>query len=253
MADPKVYVFIDNSNVFISAKEAAEKREGNSARFEVRLNFENLARLAISGRQIGKVAVVGSIPPPDKTMWSRLEAAMGIAPELYEHGSLSGGEQGLDQCLQVHMLRAISDNAEPQIAVLMTGDGAGYDDGVGFYADLERMHAAGWGIEVISWRRNCKRTLREWAEKAGTFIALDDYYDSITFLEGGRASVPIDTKIRTVSSIGRTPLQIAEEKMRKEMEAKVKEIEKAASERLEEQKEKFRKKTNYEKKVGKRK
>ena len=27
----------------------------------------------------------------------------------------------------------------------MTGDGAGYDDGVGFHADMERMYAAGWG------------------------------------------------------------------------------------------------------------
>ena len=44
---------------------------------------------------------------------------------------MSGKEQGLDQCLQVHMLRAIHDCPTPQVAVLMTGDGAGYDDGVG--------------------------------------------------------------------------------------------------------------------------
>ena len=41
------------------------------------------------------------------------------------------------------MLRAVSDHRDPQIAVLMTGDGAGYDDGVGFHADMAQMHAAG--------------------------------------------------------------------------------------------------------------
>ena len=96
-----------------------------------------------------------------------LELATGIKPELYERGEFSGGEQGLDQCLQVHMLRAISDNHEPQIAVLMTGDGAGYDDGVGFHADMERMHAAGWGVEVLSWQNHCRRALREWATSYG--------------------------------------------------------------------------------------
>jgi hypothetical protein len=85
-----------------------------------------------------------------------LREKTGIVPELYERGGLSGGEQGLDQCLQVHMLRAISDNADPHVAVLLTGDGAGYDDGVGFHADTERMHAAGWAIEVLSWEHSCR-------------------------------------------------------------------------------------------------
>jgi len=80
------------------------------------------------------------------------------------------------------MLRAISDNSEPQIAVRLTGDGAGYDDGVGFHADIERMYAAGWGIEVLSWERSCRRTLRDWASTKGAFVKLDNYYNSITFL-----------------------------------------------------------------------
>ena len=64
----------------------------------------------------------------------------------------------------------------------LTGDGAGYDDGVGFHADIERMYAAGWGIEVLSWGRSCRRTLRDWASTKGAFVKLDNYYNSITFL-----------------------------------------------------------------------
>ena len=74
-------------------------------------------------------------------------------------------------------------NGDPGIVVLLTGDGAGFSDGVGFHADLELMHNRGWRVEVLSWRHSCNRRMREWAEQNGKFIALDDFYDSVTFME----------------------------------------------------------------------
>ena len=205
-----VLLFVDNSNVFISAKQEASRREGSDAKGQVRLQFDQLLQLALAGRRLARAFVVGSIPPEQRAVWQQLEAATGVRPELYERGKVSGVEQGLDQCLQVHMLRAISDYPDPQIAVLMTGDGAGYDDGVGFHADLARMHAAGWGIEVISWLRSCRRTLHDWATEKGVFIPLDDYYGSITFLEEGiRRSTVLDLSRRAVSLPKLNPAQRA--------------------------------------------
>jgi hypothetical protein len=221
MPDPVVYLFIDNSNIFISAKDEAEKREGRPARGQVRLQFENLVDLAVANRQLGKVCVVGSIPPEQKAVWDRLEHVTGVKPELYERGEFTGGEQGLDQCLQVHMLRAISDHDEPQIAVLMTGDGAGYDDGVGFHADMERMYDAGWAVEVISWRDHCRRALRDWAAARGVFIALDDYYEAITFLESTRGAKSLNLSKRAVANTRLSPARAAEEKARRESDAKI--------------------------------
>jgi hypothetical protein len=108
------------------------------------------------------------------------------------------------------MLRAISDNGEPQMAVLLTGDGAGYDDGVGFHADMERMYAAGWGIEVLSWERSCRRTLRDWASANGAFVKLDDHYNSITFLEGTRRPTALNLTNRPKASVRQSPAQAAE-------------------------------------------
>jgi hypothetical protein len=154
-------------------------------------------------------------------VWNRLEAATGVKPELYERGQVSGGEQGLDQCLQVHMLRAISDHIDPQIAVLMTGDGAGYDDGVGFHADMARMHFAGWGIEVVSWQGHCRRALRDWATANGVFVRLDDYYESVTFLEGGRRAKPLDLSKRPVSAPRISPIRHAELNAKTESDARI--------------------------------
>lgn len=221
MSEPQVYLFVDNSNIFISSKGVADRREGRFARDAVRLEFERLIQLSLAGRTLAQAFVVGSIPPEHRAVWDRLAEKTGIKPELYERGGLSGGEQGLDQCLQVHMLRALHDNDHPQIAVLLTGDGAGYDDGVGFHADIARLHAAGWGIEVLSWEQSCRKSLRTWATTNGCFVSLDEHYESITFLEGTRRPASLNLTKRPRASVRQSPAQLAAERAKNAAEQEV--------------------------------
>jgi hypothetical protein len=186
----KVYIFWDNSNIFIPAQEAARRKEGAATAREIRVQFDHLFDLAKAGRDVVQGVCVGSVPPELDQVWKRLRAT-GVTVELYERGKGSGKEQGVDQCLQVHMLRAIADAPAPATAVLMTGDGAGYYEGAGFHADLERMARRGWGIEVLSWDIACNGRLREWAKATGVYIPLEDFYNSITFRELVRRSTPI--------------------------------------------------------------
>ena len=186
----KVFVYWDNSNIFISAKEVAAEMEGEAARFRVRIDFWNLLELARAGREIEHAVALGSIPPELRHVWNRLENA-GVTVQLLERGALRG-DHGVDQTLQTAMLRdALDHNGDPGTAVLLTGDGAGFDSGVGFHADLKRMHQRGWRIEVLSWRRSCNRRMREWAEENGKFVALDDFYESVTFLERPAPGEPL--------------------------------------------------------------
>ena len=187
----KVFIYWDDSNIFISAQQAAAELESDAVRYRVRLHFRNLLALAAAGRDIEHAVAVGSIPPELRHIWNRLENE-GVTVQLLERGAIQGREQGVDQALQTAMLRdAIDNNGDPGIAVLLTGDGAGFDSGVGFHADLERMRRRGWRIEVLSWRHSCNRRMREWAEQYGVFIALDDFYDSVTFLEPPAPGQPI--------------------------------------------------------------
>ena len=195
----KVFIYWDDSNIFISAQQVAIDREGEAVRSRVRIHFRNLLELARAGREIEHAVAVGSIPPELQHVWNRLENE-GVTVHLLERGAMQGREQGVDQVLQTAMLRDGFDyNGEPGIAVLLTGDGAGFD------ADLERMRRRGWRIEVVSWRHSCNRRMREWAEENGQFIALDDFYDSVTFLErpapgepvaAPRYAVPVDLSRR---------------------------------------------------------
>ncbi len=203
----KVFIYWDNSNIYINAQEIAAEREGGDARYRIRLRFHNLLRLAHADRPVEKAVAVGSVPPELYTVWNRL-GNEGVRAELLERGVLHGTEQGVDQRLQTCMLRnALDYKGDPGIAVLLTGDGAGFYDGVGFHADLERMHRKGWRIEVLSWMHSCNRRMKEWAEQTGKFIALDDFYDSITFLEppqpgrpaaDPRDAAPVDLSRRSI-------------------------------------------------------
>lgn len=187
----KVFIYLDNSNIFISAQEAAAEREGEAVRARVRIHFRNLLALAHADRPIERAIAVGSIPPELRQVWNRLENE-DVEVQLLERGALHGSEQGVDQVLQTIMLRDTVDyNGVPGIAVLLTGDGSGFVDGVGFHADIERMYRRSWDIEVLSWRHSCNRRMREWAEENGKFIALDDFYNSITFLEGAWPGQPV--------------------------------------------------------------
>jgi len=181
----KVCIFWDNSNIFIPAKTVAGSREGMFAQSAIRIHFNNLFDLAKAARPVVSGVCVGSVPPELQRVWGRLRET-GVTVELYERGKESGKEQGVDQCLQVHMLRALADVQPPQVAVVLTGDGAGYEEGTGYHADMERLAKAGWGVEVLSWEISCNRKMKEWAKTNGVFVPLEKFYDSITFLEDTR-------------------------------------------------------------------
>ena len=92
-----------------------------------------------------------------------------------------------DRLLQLRMLEdALDYNGDPAVVVLLTGDGAGYLEGAGFHSTLKRMHRRGWRVEILSWAHSCNQRMRRWAGENGVFVALDDFYEAITFMEPSR-------------------------------------------------------------------
>ena len=183
-----VFVYLDNSNIFHAAQDLAEERNGDQyARYRVRINFENLLRLAHADRPLEKALAAGSIPPALVNLWNRL-AETGTEVHLYDRGEPGRGEQETpDQWLQLRMFESAMDYYEdPGIVALLTGDGAGYNEGRGFHRTLERMHRRGWKVEVLSWVHSCNRRMRQWAEANGVFIPLDDYYAAVTYTNAPR-------------------------------------------------------------------
>jgi hypothetical protein len=190
-------IFWDHSNLFSGARNLAVTREGQSIANDVRLHYESVFELAHVHRRVSKATCVTSTHTIDASKVKASLTSIGLRVELYERGQGTHAEQAVDQALQVHMLRALVDQP-PGVAVLLTGDGAGYERGAGFLADLERMHHGGWAVEVLAWNDSCNRYLRSWAEKHGLYIPLDDFYKNITFAKNLRQQKPFPSPPRRV-------------------------------------------------------
>ena len=183
-----VFIYWDNSNIFHEAQRLAEERgEGPNARYRVRIHFDHMLCLAHADRPLKKALAAGSVPPEMRQLWNRMESK-GVEVQLFDRGTPERGEQEMpDRVLQLRMLEdALDYNGDPGIVVMLTGDGAGYLEGAGFHSTLERMHKRGWHVEILSWAHSCNQRMREWAEENGAFIALDDFYEAITFMEPSR-------------------------------------------------------------------
>ena len=104
----RVFVYLDNSNIFPAAQDLAEERNGDAnARYRVRIHFENLLRLAHADRPMAKAMAAGSIPPALSMLWNRLRRT-GVEVHLYDRGAPDRGEQEA-QWLQLRMLEDTAD------------------------------------------------------------------------------------------------------------------------------------------------
>ncbi len=188
-----VFIYWDNSNIFHEAQRLAEEREvGPDARYRVRINFDSMLRLAHADRPMRHAVAAGSVPPAMRQLWNRMEN-MGVEVKLFDRGSPEGAEQDMpDRLLQLRMLEdALDNNGNPGIVVLLTGDGAGYLEGAGFHSTLERMHKRRWRVEILSWAHSCNQRMRRWAEENGEFVALDDFYEAVTYVEPSRPGLEL--------------------------------------------------------------
>ncbi|MDA7962584.1 MAG: NYN domain-containing protein [Gammaproteobacteria bacterium] len=181
--EEKVFIYWDNSNIFHEAQRFFSFRHPRSdVRNRVRIHFKNLYRLAHADRKVVCAYVAGSVPPDMESLWEQIQKQPGIEVAVIDRFARTHSEQDIpDRILQLHMLENVMD-FDPGIAVVLTGDGAGYDEGRGFRRTLERMKKKGWGIELLSWKHSCDQKMKEWAEKKGIFVALDDFAEQITFV-----------------------------------------------------------------------
>ena len=178
----KVFIYWDNSNIFIGAKNFAEMREGKLSRGLVRIHFKALLRLVGAGRAVAKAVVAGSTPPGARELWDKLRGEGAQVEELFDRGDRFGKEQEVpDERLQNRMLLDAMKSDSPGVVVLLTGDGKGREREKGFYYALELLHARGWRVELLAWRDSCHRGMREWVKKNGVFVPLDEHYNTVTF------------------------------------------------------------------------
>jgi hypothetical protein len=119
----KVYIFWDNSNIFIPAQEVSNRKDGIGTGREIRVQFDHLFDLAKAGRDVVQGVCVGSVPPELEHVWRRLRAT-GVVVEqkwlrLFEQLSpiykwIPGGLATVQSCPRRRA--SLATNAKPRWA-----------------------------------------------------------------------------------------------------------------------------------------
>jgi len=187
----QVHIFIDNSNLHISAQNLLD----GGRDFDVRLNVRGLVNSIRGGRRAGRQVVAGSKPPGNHAIWDIWDKNH-FHVELSQRDVETNREDAVDQVLVSHALIHIC-NVEPGILALGTGDGNLQNQMRGTLAPSFRNLVTtalswGWFVELWSWRASCSRVYLDLAkESEGRFkiVFLDPLRPQVTFKKNqGRAA-----------------------------------------------------------------
>jgi hypothetical protein len=179
------YLFVDFSNLWYAVRAEATRR--GDSEWAVRIHADNLWRILAGGRRVAGSMLVANREISQPVL-DRFRAAFEV--ELVEAGCVTGTEQAGDELLQNAIYRTMFRAPAPGIIVLATGDGAGWREGRGFCETVRAARRNGFGVEIVSYEASLNRRLRAFANEVGAVIALDSFYESLTFLSGLRSVRP---------------------------------------------------------------
>ncbi len=209
---PGIYIFVDDSNIWIAAKALQSKlRHLKTVEdHRVRIDVGKLADVLAGGRPVAHGVLFGSEPPPVDTVWNKIKEK-GWRVITDKRHKFTGKEKQVDTRLVAEVTgRAIrTPNAERTTIVLVTGD-----------ADVipaiqEAMKEAHWTVEVCMWKHAMSQKLSRFAkDNHGRVVIrhLDDFVDKVSFTE---KRFKISNKILYLVKKGGVVFSIEEKAFRK--------------------------------------
>jgi len=171
-----LFLFVDNSNIYIEAQRVARYiyRYDDELVPRMRISYGDLLDYIRGDRTLCKTVLVGSKPPPNDRLWNRLKV-MGVKPIIFERGFYNGKEKKVDMELTNCIRDALEENTEPGVIALVAGD-------KDYVPTLERCVKKAWKVEIYFW----EQAAGDLKTMNGTsFHNLNGVFEQITFLEKG--------------------------------------------------------------------
>ena len=170
----RVYVYVDNTNVFLEGMRASSVRMGKSAKYrdqEFVLDYGALLLVVMDGGTLAALPkMYGSEPPPNDSVWDRIRSE-GYDLTIFKR-NFRGKEKGLDMELGLSALELIFETKvagdPPGTLCLVAGD-------ADYIPLLRRLKDHGWTSEVWYWD-NVAGALRDAADR---FESLNPHIDFI--------------------------------------------------------------------------
>lgn len=175
-----LYLYVDNSNVWIEGRRVAAVRNGLAPSLDDALrdnvcdmswnyDFGRLYNLACPPEEkLGRTALFGSTPPPSDSIWE-IARSQGFEVRLFPR-NLQNKEKQVDNAIGTLILEDSYEHMQPgDTVVLMAGDGD-------FVPNLESVRRRGFKVRLMFWSR-ASGALRAVADE---FVNLDRHFDELT-------------------------------------------------------------------------
>jgi len=166
-----VYIFVDNSNIWITGKEVSgqSKSKPVPSNYWYRVDYGKLLTLVQGQRPLGDMPkLYGSEPPPVDSVWKRIQEH-GFDVTLFKR-NIFNKEKGLDMKLGMDVTMLAMRVKPPGIVALIAGD-ADYEPVV---AQIRTM---GWEVEVWYWDNAAKNLVKA----ANYFHSLNSHLNQIGY------------------------------------------------------------------------
>jgi len=169
-----LHLFIDNSNVFIEGQRVAREtfQYDDPLVLRFRVNYGGLLEFIRRGRDLKETVLVGSRPPSNDALWSRLKG-LGIEPRIFDRSLFTGREKRVDAEMTNAIRDALEDNPQAGTIALVAGD-------ADYVPTLERCIKKGWAIELYFWAQASSELKRLPSVK---FVDLANGFKEVTFVE----------------------------------------------------------------------
>ncbi len=178
---PGIYIFVDDSNIWIGAKalQSKLKRFKTVEDHRVRIDVGKLTDVLADKRPVSKGVLYGSEPPPVDTVWKKIKE-QGWRVETDRKHKYTGKEKKVDTRLvaEVTGLAIRTPIEERTTIVLVSGD-----------ADMipaieEVLKESHWQVEVCMWKHVMSRDLHRFERDNHDRVKvnhLDDFLGKVSF------------------------------------------------------------------------
>lgn len=171
-----VWIYVDNSNVWIEGKKLAS-RLSNFNTYEdprLRIDIGELTSAVAANRPIVETNIYGSRPPKADSLWKRMED-LGFKVHIHDRSRKTGKEKMVDTQMSVHITRTAGKKS-PELGsafIVVSGDA----DHIPAIKVAMEEH---WKVEVHMWQHAISGLLRK---LSGIKVCnLDEHRESITFI-----------------------------------------------------------------------
>ena len=178
---PPIWIYVDNSNIWIGAKHLASKVKGfkSSQDHRVRISIGNLTDVVSKNRAVRKGTLYGSEPPQIDSVWEKIREHDGWGVKTKKKSFLTHKEKEVDAQLLVDVteVACTTPRDERSTIVLITGD-----------ADMcpaveKIMEYEGWKVEIYMWEDSLSDRLKALSKKNADVVCqpLDKHMMDVVF------------------------------------------------------------------------